>query len=226
MAIKNVKEAKKNIRIITKQIIKQFKDVLYKNSKLLTSRIRSKYMTGGTSANKLRTRTGKLKASTKPICPKIIAGNIKAGVSVGTIYAGIHLGRRGKVTTLRPKKKYLAIPTPQAMTPRGVARGKPNDEHLWGKTWVTKAKTGKKNLIIVGMKKFQKGAKAGQFEGGGKIRRGSRKGQARGKIVTLFILKKQVKVRTRIHPDELLKKVLLPKIQKDMDGLKKVKVAA
>ncbi len=60
---------------------------------------------------------------------------------------------------------------------------------MWGETFV--AKTDKGNLIIFGSRKYQKGAKAGQTT---------------GDIVPLFLLKKEVKIDTRIHPESIIKR--------------------
>jgi hypothetical protein len=91
---------------------------------------------------------------------------------------------------IKPKHgKYLTIPLEAAKAGkggqgpgRGSARGGP-----WGETFVGKSKAG--NLIIFGRLRITKGKRVGEL---------------RSRIVPLFLLKKQVIIRARIHPEELI----------------------
>jgi len=190
MAIKGQRQAKKAIERSGKEIIDQFVETLGVVSALLATRVRQRYMTGGTSATKLKSRTGRLASSTKPIPVRILKNVIRSGVQFGTEYASAHIGPKGSSVTIKPKagKKYLAIPLDAAKNPKGVSRGGPRDESLWGKTFVQKSKKG--NLIIFGQSKYVKGKK---------------KGQTRGNVVPLFVLKESIKIKRRIHPEDMLK---------------------
>ena len=81
----------------------------------------------------------------------------------------------------------LAIPLDAARTASGVARGGPRDTGVFGKTFIAISKAG--NLIIFGKAVYKSG---------------KRKGQAHGKIVPLFVLKKQVTVPVRVSTETLL----------------------
>lgn len=202
--IKGLKNVEKKLKNISSQYEKSLKAIINTNSILLASHTRENYLQGGTTDTKLRTRSGKLKASTKPLMAVTTKDGIKGGISFGTIYAGIHIGKRGHVTTIVPKRKqYLAIPLKAAKTDAGVGIGGPRQEDLFGKTFVRKSKAG--NLIIWGQLKKQKGADIGGGKGG---------------IVPLFVLKKQVRVKTRVDVNELIGWIK-PKIIND---LKKVKI--
>ena len=204
MAIKGLRKLKKELKKVQGKLLTDAKKVLNKNSTLLASYTRQNFMQGGTTSTRLRKRSGRLAASTKPIKARSVKGGLAAGIRVGTTYAGVHIGRPGKTTTIRPKRgKYLAIPLDAAKTKKaGVARGGPGDEHLWGDTFVKRSRAG--NLIIFGTQKYQRGARAGQ---------------RKGNLTPLFVLKKSVKIQTRIDPKKLLK-WMAPKIIKDMEAIK------
>lgn len=200
MGVKGTKKAIRNLKETYDGIQKGILKDLTKNSILLASHTKERYLQGGTTFTRLRKRTGKLQTSTRPLRAKRITEGGKAGITFGTVYAKVHIGKRGDVTTIRPKnKKYLAIPLPAAMTQRGVLRASPRDESVFGKTFVARSKAG--NLIIFGQMKYQKGQRAGELK---------------GKIIPLFILKKSVNVMTRVDSDELIQWVE-PKLIKDVE---------
>jgi len=186
--IKGVKRTKDQLKKAVKSAEAALQLLMQKYSFLWASHIRENYLQGGTSANKLRSRSGKLEASTKPLPVKEVEGNYRAGVQFGTKYAGVHIGKAGDKKIIRPKnKQYLAIPLSAAQTAAGVSRGRPLDTGIFGETFIAKSKAG--NLIIFGKSVYQRGAKAGQ---------------AHGKIVPLFVLKKQVTIPVRISTRVLL----------------------
>jgi hypothetical protein len=157
-------------------------------------------MTGGTTEDRLAVRTGRLRASVLPIKAEIKGNTIEGGVSIGTVYARVHVGPAGQTTVIKPKMaKYLTIPLLAAKAGRGgqgpgkgTARGGP-----WGETFVAKSRAG--NLIIFGRLKVTKGPRVGQL---------------RQNIVPLFLLKKQVTIKARIHPEELISWVQ-PQVRED-----------
>jgi hypothetical protein len=147
---------------------------------------------------------------------KIVEGQdvVEGGVNIGTSYGRVHFGPRGRITTIRAKNaQYLTIPLPAALKGRSIGPGAGKEGPTlpaqgsgkgaartgpWGETFVAKSKAG--NLIIFGRLAYQKGTKQGQLKGG---------------IVPLFILKKQVTVKTRIDPKEILDRST-PKIIRDL----------
>lgn len=168
---------------LARMIIKEFR----KTSLALVSYLREKRFTGGTTSTRLAVRSGKLRASVR--AKKIVQTpqTIEAGVDFGTEYARTHVGPKGQVTTIRPvRAKMLAIPLPAALKPSGVPKGAPRTGP-WGDTFIAKTRSG--NLMIFGKKAYSKGA---------------RQGQTHGKIVPLFLLKDEVKVKARVHPSEII----------------------
>lgn len=180
------------------------KKVIDKNTLLLVTHLRQNYLRGGTTATKLKRRTGRLAASTRPVKATYKHPIVRGGVVFGTGYAGVHVGPRGQVTVIKPKNaKYLTIPLPAVQTRSGVTRG----TALSGKfvnTFIARSKKG--NLIIFGQGTYAKGQKTGE---------------AKGKITPLFLLKKSVRVKARIHPEDILPWVRR-RILADLRGVKKV----
>ena len=154
----------------------------------LAEYVKERHLTGGTTPTRLRVRTGRMRASTKPALIRRTAEGIEGGINVGTIYAPIHFGRRGSKTVIRPKKrKYLTIPLDAALTPTGTLRGSAQSG-VWGETFFQRSKRG--NLILFGKRVAQRGARAGQ---------------ARGKIVPLFLLVKKVEIPARVDPEAIFR---------------------
>ena len=147
----------------------------------LAAYLKKARLTGGTTRSKLAVRSGRLRGSVRVVPVERKRSRIETGINVGTVYGATHFGKAGKKTTIVPKtKQYLTIPLPAAKTKAGVARGAARSG-MWGKTFVQRSKKG--NLIIFGQRVAQKGASAGQ---------------ARGKIVPLFLLVKSVEIPARI----------------------------
>ena len=211
MTVKNVPEAKKALKQIYTLFLKELKTSLQVNSLLLQTRARTVYLKGGTTNSRLKMRTGKLAASTKALSIEKTSKGFKAGLGFGTKYAAVHVGDIGTSTTIRGKNGgYLKIPLPAVQTKGGVTRG--SDSYQVTDTYFTTSgvvdkvfpKFSKKgNLILFGYKKRQKGKRAGSTY---------------GKLVPLFVLKKQVKIKARIPPKALIK-FIRPKIIKDLENV-------
>jgi len=194
-----------NIDKVYPGIVKKLVNLFNNQSRWLQKYIREEHMTGPTGETSVRARTTLLRASVMPIKTEITdMGEVQAGVSIGpVIYARVHIGPKGQVTTIIPKKsKFLTIPIDKAhggvvdenykgpfgaMTPGGVSRGRALTGP-WGETFVKKSEKG--NLIIWGKLRI-----------GGK---GKNAGKLQNKIVPLFLLKKMVKVKARIHPEDIV----------------------
>jgi hypothetical protein len=180
------------------------KTIIDLNARALQKYVRTEKLTGGTTESRLRVRSGRFRASVIPIPTETKEDRIEGGISFGTIYGRVHVGPKGQVTTITPKRrKYLTIPLPAAMTRAGVSRGAlapglssaqlsawgPMAAEMtpYGNTFVAKSKKG--NLIVFGNLRYAKGKRVGEL---------------RSQIVPLFLLVKSVKIKARIHPEELL----------------------
>lgn len=195
----NEEQVKKKIEDFRQRFLKKSKTIIQEHSYLLIGHLRSKHMTGGTTTDtRIRRRTGQLSDSMRPISPvKVTEKGVEGGVTFGKVYARVHIGPRGQVTTIKPKeRKYLTVPFPKSpiMTDAGVVKATARELMEgkgglpFGNTFIAKSKAG--NLIIFGTKRITKGARIGEY---------------RGEVIPLFILKKQVKVKARIHPEDFLK---------------------
>lgn len=180
-----------------KRLSARLKTAVYKTSVLAVSHIRQTYFGNHTGSNKLHYGGGELPRSIKPKPVELKGFKVHGGIMAGTVYSSVHIGRKGKTTTIRPRKaKMLAIPLAAAKTKSGMQRrlstviedGKRKITGPWGKTFVAKSKRG--NLIVFGQRMTMKGKNAGKI---------------RGNIIPLFVLKKQVRIRTRIHPKDIMK---------------------
>ena len=190
--------------IIVPRVRALIKEVFRKNGVLLAGYLRKERFTGGTTTTRLGVRSGKLRASVRTAQITENSNVIEGGMEFGTVYARTHVGPRGQVTTILPKnKKYLAIPLDAAKTPAGVAKGSPQSGKF-GKTFFIKSKNG--NLILMGQNTYAKGQNVGK---------------AHGKVVPLFLMVKQVKIKARVHPEQI-PKYITPRITKDLiaGGLK------
>jgi hypothetical protein len=174
------------VQKISRRVMSETKRVLAAEAVLMTAHTR-KFFMSGPRPEQLGVRTGNLRSQTKPLPVTERPGVIESGMGFGTTYARPHVGPKGQVTTIRAKKgKFLAIPLKAALTPAGVPRGAPRSG-MWGETFFARSEKGK--LILFGKKVTQKGKSAGQTRGG---------------IVPLFLLIKQVKIKARVHPEEIL----------------------
>lgn len=125
---------------------------------------------------KLRRRTGDMARKTKRVRTTKNGDKVFGGVDFQSKYAGVHVGEKGKVTTITPRnKQWLTIPLTPAMTRAGVARGGARD--FPGLFFLDRG-PGKNPLLV-------------RREG--------------GSIRPYFVLVKMVKIRTRIHPKQILK---------------------
>jgi len=183
---------------IPPNIFKQAERIITRQAREMQRYVRTEHLTGGTTSTRLRVRTGKLRASCIPIPTEIKEGSVEGGISFGTVYGRVHVGPKGQTTTITPKKgKYLTIPLPAAMTGAGVARGSAR-QGPWGETFVAKSKeTG--SLIIFGKRKITSGKKVGEL---------------RGQITPLFLLLKSVRIKARVHPEDI-KEWIRPKLIQD-----------
>lgn len=172
---------------VTHQLFAEAKKILRTEAVLMATHIKNEHLRGGTTDTRLAVRSGRLFTSTHSLPVTESPGLLESGVSFGTQYARTHVGPKGQVTTIRAKSgKFLAIPLMAAKTPGGDARGGPRSG-MWGETFIAKSKAG--NLLIFGKRVAQKGKHAGQ---------------TRGDVVPLFVLKKEVKIRARVHPETIL----------------------
>jgi hypothetical protein len=181
---------------IPRSVLKQAQSIIDINARVLQRYIRTEKLTGGTTPTQLRVRSGRLRASVIPMKTEIKEDRAEGGISFGTVYSRVHVGPKGQTTLIAPKKvKFLTIPLPAAMTKAGVVKG-PARSAQWGDTFVRKSKAG--NLIIFGKKRIMKGKKEGEL---------------RGEVIPLFLLVKNVKVKARVHPEDLILWIE-PKIKK------------
>ena len=186
--IEGVEKLEGAVQKVSKRIFSEAKKILRTEAVLMAAHIKKDLMSGP-RPEKLGVRTEALRSSVKSIAVKESPGLIESGVGFGTQYARPHVGPKGQVTTIRAKKgKFLAIPMAAALTPSGVAKGAPRSG-MWGQTFLFRLKDGSGRLMLFGKRIAQKGAKAGQ---------------TRGSIVPLFLLVKQVKIKSRVHPEEIL----------------------
>lgn len=185
--VEGAEKALVTIRKVPARILREAKRIFTRHTVLLQGYVRQEYLTGGTSEDRLAVRSGALRSSTRALPVEETSGTVNSGLGFGTVYARTHVGPQGQVTTIRPvNKQYLAIPLAAAKTPAGVSKGGPQSGR-WGDTFIARSHAG--NLIIFGRRVVQKGAKSGMTA---------------GKIVPLFVLKKEVKVKTRVFPERIL----------------------
>ncbi len=201
--IEGTEKVLQTLKDIPDKVLKRARQIIDVNSRVLQRYVRTEKLTGGTTSDRLKVRSGKLRASALPIKAEIMEDRVEGGVSFGTQYARVHIGPKGQETIIRPKNaKFLAIPLPAAMTGAGVSRGSPR-QGPWGESFV-KETDGK--LIVFG--KMQ-------------ISKGKRSGELRNQIVPLFLLLKSVKIKARVHPEDLISWIE-PKMREDFvkEGIK------
>ena len=145
----------------------------------LQTHIRTKYLRGQTGPNSLRRRTGTLAARTIPIPITTPEKDVlRTGISFGTRYAASHIGPRGSQQVIHAKDKLLTIPFPGSPVAK-AKNPKSARSGAYKDVFVHKSKAG--NLILMG-----------------------RMAQHKKKIQPLFILKKRVVIKRRIHPEDLM----------------------
>lgn len=159
---------------IPDRIMQVISRVMHRQTSAMANYMVTRHLTGGTTSDRLAVRTGHLRRSMRVVEPVIKDDKVVSSINFGAKYAGVHIGPRGQVTTIRPKRaKMLAIPLPAAKTQAGVPRGGPRD---FPGTFVIRSKAG--NLLVV-----QKGA--------------------RNRLLPLFVLKPSVRIPARVHPEDI-----------------------
>jgi hypothetical protein len=178
---------------IIQNLAPKVQQVVKEHSILLWQQVLTRHLTGGTSADRLAHRNGKLAQATRSIPVKMEGSKVTGGLSFGVKYAWTHIGPAGSQVTIKPKnKKFLAIPLAAAKTAAGVARGGPLSG-IWGPTFIDKG-------VIFG------------FSGG-------TKGSKSAKPIPLFVLKRSVVVPRRIFPKEHLLDWAKPKFIADLSKI-------
>lgn len=180
-----IEKSKELINFLEKFRSKGLKQILNfsvnKTSSFLASFIISRHLTGGTAKDKLAVRSGRLRQTTVPRTLTIKENSIEGGVQFGTKYADIHISRKPKSTIITPKTaKNLAIPIPgsPAVTASGVTRFTGGIRQAFPFLSFVKSKKGNKLLVDT----------------------------RNGKFIPYFVLKKQVKIDSRVHTDDILNK--------------------
>lgn len=125
-----------------KQIDKLKVTALNKTLILLKRKVITEHLSGPTGSSTVRRQSGKLKKSiqiSKATLQRGRFGGSSRAVAIfrfNSEYAGIHIGKRGSRTKIRPKRaKFLAIPTKFARSSTGRPLGSPRDPR-WGRTFV------------------------------------------------------------------------------------------
>jgi len=129
---------------------------------LLKRKVISQHLSGPTGSKSVRRQSGNLKKSITTSKAKLVRGRFGGSSRAVAIfrfnseYAGVHIGKRGKRTKIRPKRsQFLAIPTKFARASNGRPLGSPRDPR-WGRTfvahdiiWGTRAGTKKPRPLFV-----------------------------------------------------------------------------
>ena len=146
-----------------------------RQSDKLTNWIIKNHLTGGTSSDRLKVRSGNFRRLTLPIKPKAYSNKMKGGTQFAGTGARVHVGPRNQVTTIKPvTSKYLAIPIGEGLTANGVPRYS-GPRSVPGLDLITSLRG---NLILVK--------------------------QVGDMMEPFFLLLKQVEVKARVHPEEIL----------------------
>jgi hypothetical protein len=157
---------------------------------------------GGKHDDVLMRRSGHLSNSIRVVAAVMQGDEAVGGLSFGKKYAGVLIGKRGKVTKIVPiNKQFLAIPLPGALDAHGVPRGAPEDKAVFPYTFIHKG-------TIFGHLGYVKGA---------------HKGEIKSDLLPLFLLRRSVDVKVRIASEDLLdftKKKVNAELQKLKADLK------
>lgn len=193
MEIKILRNDLEKFKSVKKELLKKLSLLVKSTSVDAVDHVRQNYF-GATTDNSVSNRTKRLRQGVTPLGLEKTSSMVSSGIGFGTVYSKVHVGESGKITTLKSKRPggYLKIPTKFMLTKAGVQRSNDFEKN----TFIRKTKKG--NLIIFGQQSYIKGAKAGM---------------AKGKIVPLYILKKQVKVKARIKTNRISEYVK-PKLMK------------
>ena len=181
------------IHVMPEKLSKAIKEIIDRNDRLLETHIKQDLMQGGTNDTQLAGRTGQLASSTRAINATIEDGGarVSGGINFGSPYGKVHIGPKGSTFTIKPRnKKFLTIPT---------QKGK---EYLGGMG----------GGALTGAGALRGGATSGMFSGTfiskgiifGKLGQVKEAGKTKGKVIPLFILKKQVTIKRRLFPTEMM----------------------
>jgi len=186
--VDGVEQASQAVAQVTDASVALLRRVIAATAMEAAGHVRAQYFGAETGQNRLKVRTGKLRASVRSLRNTVEGGKtVKGGIGIGTVYGRVQIGPKGQKTTIVPKtKKWLTIPLPAAQTKAGVLRGSAMSG-MWGETFFVQ--TAKGNLILFGRQIVQRGPRAGQ---------------SKGKVVPLFLLRKSVEVPARVHPEDIL----------------------
>ena len=80
---------------LTPEIKETLLDETKIQSDLLTNYIIENHVTGGTSATRLKVRSGNFRSLVLPILPKTYSKTMKGGTNFGAKSAGVHVGEKG-----------------------------------------------------------------------------------------------------------------------------------
>jgi hypothetical protein len=132
----------KRLRARLKQIDRLKVTALNATLVLLKRKVISEHLKGPTGATSVRRQSGSLVKSIKTSKARLERGRFGGGSQAVAIfrfnseYAGVHIGKRGRRTKIRPKRaQFLAIPTKFARSSSGRPLGSPRDPR-WGRTFV------------------------------------------------------------------------------------------
>jgi hypothetical protein len=137
------KQEAKRLRSRLKRIDKLKVTALNATLVLLKRKVISEHLSGPTGVNSVRRQSGKLKKSIQTSKARLERGRFGLGATravaifrFNSEYAGVHIGKRGRRTKIRPKRaQFLAIPTKFARSSTGRPLGSPRDPR-WGRTFV------------------------------------------------------------------------------------------
>jgi hypothetical protein len=125
-----------------KRILKLQVTALDATLKILKRKVINEHLKGPTGAKTIRRQSGELIKSIQLGKARLERGRFLGGSRAVAIfrfnskYAGIHIGKRGTRTKIRPKRaQFLAIPTKFARARNGRPLGPPRDPR-WGRTFV------------------------------------------------------------------------------------------
>lgn len=159
-------------------ILKALENELKVQSQLMTDFLATRYLTGGTTADRLGVRTGHLRRSAQPMQIEVNNDSVRGGTGVGEgiPYARTHVKFGGGSTTINMKGKLLTIPLGPART--GAGASKRASAMSYGKMlFPITSKAGNKLLV----------AKNGK-----------------GNIIPYFVLKESVRIPVRVDPNWVL----------------------
>lgn len=197
MQIKGLAEVQQRLERAAKLVPQLTGQILFKQLNLAVTYARDRYLTGGTTTDRLAVRSGLLRASFGAEVQQSASGvtarigyimpQVVRNGADPLVYARIHEGWPDgrSSTTIRPRNaQYLTIPLAAAKTPAGVPRGRARD---FPDTFVRRSQRGK--LII-----FQ---------------------QTGNGIVPLFLLAKEVVIPARPALRPTMER-FLPQIQAEL----------